>query len=260
MSDTMTMRSRVDGPLGTCTPRVAVIACRVLEFEIEAMQRHCPNVRHVHWLEQGLHNDPEKLRVSLQQAVDQVERDVADIDAIVLGYGACSRGIEGVTTQRCQLVVTRAHDCITLLLGSRHAYADYVAEHPGTYWYSPGWNKHHIPPGPERYEKRLAEYTAKYGVENALYLMETEQHWFHTYDRAAYVHLTVGVTDQDLQYTRNCASWLKWNYDELAGDPQLLTDLLAGRWDDDRFLVLEPGHTATLSNDANVLKAAPPGS
>jgi len=36
-------------------------------------------------------------------------------------------------------VVPRAHDCITLLLGSKERYAKLFGERPGTYWYSAGW-------------------------------------------------------------------------------------------------------------------------
>ena len=236
-------------------PRIAVVGCRVMDLEVEALLGNHPNVVHVHWMEQGLHNDPPQLSNELQKVVREIERDYEEVEAIVLIYGSCSRGTENVTTRRCQLVLARAHDCITLLLGSRQVYANYVGKHPGTYWYSPGWNKHHVPPGPERYQLRLSEYTEKYGKENAEYLMETEQHWFSTYNRATFVHLTIGVTDTDLEYTKACANWLGWQYDELQGDLGLINDLLAGRWDHEHFLVLQPGQSAVLSNDEHVLKA-----
>ena len=88
--------------------------------------------------------------------------------------------------------------------------------------------------------------------------MESEQHWFSTYDRAAYVDLTVGATDEDKQYTKNCADWLKWNYAHEQGDPQLFIDLLSGRWDDQRFLVLEPGESLELSGDDRIIRTANP--
>ncbi len=234
---------------------IAVITCAVLELEIEALAAEVDGLVHVEKLEQGLHNEPSKLRDELQLAITRVESEHV-VDAIVLGYGLCSRGIEGVRASRCKLVVARAHDCITLLLGSKERYAQYVADHPGTYWYSPGWNKHHTPPGPQRYQKLHEQYTEKYGQDNAEYLMETEQHWFTTYDRATYVHLTVGASDADKQYTRDCADWLKWNYDEQQGDPQLIHDLLSGQWDDQRFLVLEPGQSIKMSVDERVVRAA----
>jgi len=230
---------------------VAVITCAVLEDEVNHFVQHCPNVCHVEMLAQGLHNEPKRLRVKLQQAIDHVEATVTQAQAIVLGYGLCSRGTEGVYTSRCRLVMPRAHDCITLLLGDRGRYADYVRENPGTYWYSPGWNKHHLPPGKQRYEKLHREYTEKFGADNAEYLMESEQHWFSTYERATYVDLTIGVTDADLKYTRQCADWLKWNFDHQHGDPDLLKSLLSGPWDDERFLVLEPGQSFTIAANAD---------
>lgn len=234
--------------------RVAVVTCAVLELEIAQLARQCPNVINIVYVEQGLHNEPPKLRVRLQETIDQLEAQT-DAQVIVLGYGLCSRGIEGVHTQRCQLVVARAHDCITLLLGSKERYAQYVKDHPGTYWYSPGWNKHHTPPGKERYERLYRQYVEKFGEDDAEYLMGCEQHWFSTYDRATYVHLSIGATDQDKQYTRDCADWLKWNYDEQAGDPALLKALMTGAWDEDRFVVLQPRQTIRLTSDERIFEA-----
>ena len=153
---------------------IAVITCAVLELEIDALAAEVGGLVHVEKLEQGLHNEPAKLRDALQLAINRVESEHA-VDAIVLGYGLCSRGIEGVRASRCKLVVARAHDCITLLLGSRQRYAEYVTEHPGTYWYSPGWNKHHTPPGPQRYQKLLDQYTEKYGQDTFLHQEEPSQ-------------------------------------------------------------------------------------
>jgi hypothetical protein len=233
-------------------PRIAVVTCAVLELEVAHLVAAAGADVRVVVMEQGLHNEPARLCSQLQQTIDEVERDDG-IDAIVLGYGLCSRGIEGVHTRRCRLIVPRAHDCITILLGGRERYARYVAEHPGTYWYSPGWNKHHVPPGPERFARLRDKYVQQYGEDNADYLMQTEQQWFSTYNRATYVHLTVGATDADKQYTRDCAAWLGWRYDEQTGDPALLRDLITGRWDDERFVVLEPGHTIRVTADDRVM-------
>lgn len=236
--------------------RIVLIACAVLEAEVRHYASLFPGLIQIDILEQGLHNEPAKLRDSVQQAIDRIERDCTP-DAIVLGYGLCSRGLEGVHAAKATLVIPRAHDCITLLLGSKERYQQYVNQHPGTYWYSPGWNKHHIPPGPQRYEKLYNEYLAKFGEDEAKYLMEMEQHWFTTYNRATYVDLTVGVTQADLDYTRQCADWLKWHFDHQQGDPALLKDLLGGNWDADRFLVLSPGSTLQVSGDEQVIHAVP---
>jgi hypothetical protein len=162
-----------------------------------------------------------------------------------------------VRAQRAKLVVAHAHDCITLLLGCKGRFADYVRQAPGTYWYSPGWNRHHLPPGEERYRVLKQEYEQKYGQDNAEYLMETEQHWFSTYDRATYVDMGPGATEEDVEFTKECAQWLGWGFDRQRGDPGLLRALLNGEWDDERFLVLEPGQTLRMTADENVVEVAP---
>lgn len=235
-------------------PRTVVITCAVLEDEVAHFAQGLSHILRIDLMPQGLHNEPERLRRDLQTAIDKVESET-DAEAIVLGYGLCSRGTEGVTTRRAKLVITRAHDCITLLLGNKERYAEYVRQNPGTYWYSPGWNRHHIPPGEERYNRLKGEYVEKYGEDNAEFLMETEQHWFSTYDRATYVDLGPGATERDIRYTQKCAKWLGWAFDRQQGDPDLLRALLNAEWDEERFLVLEPGQTLRLTADERVIEA-----
>jgi len=237
--------------------RVAVVTCAVLDQEIRHFAAGHEHIVHIEVIEQGLHNEPDKLRRELQEAVDRVEAQTS-ADAIVLGYGLCSRGTEGVRTRSALLVVPRAHDCITLLLGCKKRYADYVAEHPGTYWYSPGWIRHTTMPGKQRYEQHYQQYVEKYGKDNAEFLMQTEQQWFTAYDRATYVDLGVTDTREDEAFTHECAEYLNWTCDRQHGDPALLTALLNGDWNDHDFLVLQPGQTLRLTADERVIEAVDP--
>jgi len=235
---------------------IAVITCDVLTDEVRHFCKDFPQVKLIEVIEQGLHNTPDLLRQRLQETVSRVEENTA-IDEIVLVYGLCSRGIEGVSTRRCRMAVARAHDCITLLLGSKERYAQYLQEHPGTYWYSGGWNRCHVPPGKERVERLRRDYVEAYGEENADYLMEMEQDWLRAYNLAAFVDLGVAATDADALYTKQCADWLGWNFDQQKGDPKLLRDLLSGEWDEERFLVLQPGETVRFTVDESILAATP---
>lgn len=237
---------------------VAVIACAVLDDEVRHYRQALPHVCRIEMLPQGLHNDPPELNRQLKALLASLEADPA-VQQVVLAYGICSRGTEGLSPQRCTLVIPRAHDCITILLGSKERYDRYVRRNPGTYWYSPGWNKHHVPPGQQRYDTLFRKYEEQYGRDNAEYLMETEQQWFKTYNRATYVHLSVAKTAQDVAYTRACATWLNWQYDEQEGDPDLLVSLLAGRWDEQRFCVVRPGQQVALVADDRVIEAVPCG-
>jgi hypothetical protein len=249
--------SKISPPQTTPLP-VALVVCGVLQDEFKALCASRPHVLCTELLPQGLHNTPPLLRTTVQQAVDKIEASDLPIGAIVLGYGLCSRGTEGVSSKRVKIVIPRAHDCITLLLGSKERYAQYVKEHPGCYWYSPGWNSSHTPPGPERYHKLRRQNIDKYGEENAEFLMESEQAWFQSYTLGTYVD--TGLTDpagveRDLAYTQACADWLKWKFDRQHGSPELMIDLLDGRWDDERFLVLEPGQTLRMTADERVITA-----
>ena len=53
----------------------------------------------------------------LQDAV--IRSDKAGYEAILFGYALCGNGLLGLTAFTVPLVIPRAHDCITLLLGSR---------------------------------------------------------------------------------------------------------------------------------------------
>lgn len=231
-----------------------IIACHVLWRELSHFASLSPHVFDVQFLKQGLHDTPDRLRTELQSAIDATEDRY---DALLIGYGLCSNGIAGVTARKTRLVVVRAHDCITHLLGSRQRYKDYFDQHPGTYWYSPGWIDTGGQPGQARYERLLAAYAKKYGADNAQYLMEMEQGWFKTYSNAVYVDLGFGPTAAGQAYTRECADWLHWKYEALEGDPGLLQRFLAGAWDTADFLVVEPGQQIAASYDDGILRAEP---
>ena len=235
---------------------IAIITCDVLTEEVRHFAREIPSVKQIVVIEQGLHNTPDLLRERLQRAVAQVEENL-EIDAIALVYGLCSRGIEKVISQRVPIAVARAHDCITLLLGSKERYAEYVRQHPGTYWYSAGWNRCHIPPGKERFEALRSRYLAQYGEENADYLMELEQDWMRAYSQATFVDLGVAAKETDVEYTKQCADWLGWKFDMQRGDPALLRALFSGDWDPARFLVLQPGEEIRFTANDAIFEATP---
>lgn len=233
-------------------PRYKIIACHVLWRELCHFASLSANNFEFHFLKQGLHNTPDLLRQELQAAIDAADDGFS---ALLIGYGLCSNGIEGICARKTRLVVARGHDCITHLLGSKERYRQYFDAHPGTYWYSPGWIDTGGQPGQERYETTYRAYVDKYGEDNAAYLMEMEQGWFKEYSNAAYVDLGFGDSEPNKQYTRRCAEWLKWDYDELQGDPRLVRKLLEGEWNQDEFLVVEPGHRIVASFDEWIIKA-----
>jgi hypothetical protein len=207
---------------------------------------------------QGLHNEPDKLRSEVAAELERTtDLQGRHYDAVLLGYGLCSNGTLGLSAD-ITMVIPRAHDCITLMLGSKERYREYFDSHRGIYWYSPGWVESGAQPGKERCERLLKEYTEKYGEDNAAYLMEMEQGWMKEYSRATYIDWGLAGAEECKDFTKECAEYMQWEYDELAGDTSLMQRFVDGDWGADDFLVVEPGQRiAEDLTSAGIIKAEP---
>lgn len=233
-------RSDIDIRLGD-QKRLQLIVCKVLQREAYFCAARSPHVVDVVLMEQGLHDEPDRLRSEVQKALERTtDIQGRPYDASLLGYGLCSNGTAGLTAA-IPVVIPRGHDCITLLLGSKDRYQEYFDSHRGTYWYSPGWIESGKQPGKERYESLLAEYRDKYGSDNARYLMEIEQTWMKEYQWATFVDWGLVDSDAYKSYTKQCAEFLGWGYDEQKGDPGLMQRFVDGDWNDEEFLCVPPG-------------------
>ncbi|WP_312643503.1 DUF1638 domain-containing protein [Hydrogenoanaerobacterium sp.] len=244
--------------------RLKVIACKVLTRELGYLSAACPNYLDISWLRQGYHDEPDRLRAILQECIDKIDsgddpfscnETVGEFDAIVLGYGLCSNGICGVRSKRYPIVVPRAHDCITLFLGSKERYRDLFDQTSGgVFWYTPGWIENSLVPSETTYAKKYDQYVEKYGEDNAEYLMEMEETWIKGYSAVAYVQMPDIAYPDYRGYSRTCADYLGWDHHEHKGDDTLLRDLIDGNWDNERFLVIPPNSTCEQSYDNSIVK------
>jgi Protein of unknown function (DUF1638) len=136
--------------------RIALLACSVFEREIALHASGAGHIAEVRFFEMGLHDRPDQLRATLQENLDAVDART-DIEAVVLAYGLCGRGTAGLRPLRHKLVIPRAHDCITVFMGSKEAYAEHQQRCPTCYYYTPGWNRGRRVPGPEKLEALKCE-------------------------------------------------------------------------------------------------------
>jgi len=246
--------------------RLYAIACDVLARPLYLCAARSPHVVDLRLFERGLHDEPKTLRERLQDGIDAAP---ANADAVVLGYGLCGGAAAGIVARDRPVVLPRAHDCITLFLGARERYLE---EHGkvATYWYVADQlerrDGHRTSAGglaigsdtDAQMEATRAEYVAKYGEDNADYLMEILGGWRSQYGRAAFVAL--GVADESAPETaaRDEAERRGWAFERIEGSLVLLRRLLDGDWDDD-FLVLQPGEQLAMSWDDGVVKAVAAG-
>lgn len=234
--------------------RIAVLACSVFEREIALLTRGAEHIAEVRWFEIGLHDQPDRLRAVLQENLDAVDSR-HDIEAVVLAYGLCGRGTAGLCPSRHRLVIARAHDCITMFMGSKEAYAEHQRRCPTCYYYTPGWNRDRRVPGPEKVEALREELAGRFEADDVEFLVETEREQWALHDTATYLDLGTEDAAAEANYARKCADWLGWKFEHLRGDSTLLRDLLWGNWDAERFQIVAPGERLGHAPNEAILRA-----
>ncbi len=239
------------------------LTCTALARSVYAAAAASPQAITVTLLQQGLHNRPKNLRAILQEHIDALP--AGQYDAVLLAYGLCGAATAGLTTRHTPLVLPRAHDCITLYLGSRARYQAEFEKHPGTYWYSVDYMERQDPAssvglgaaGIEASEAEYEKYVAKFGVETADLLIEELRRWSQHYTRAAFIDTGLGDPEPFEQQARQKAAREGWVFERVAGDRRLMNMLLAGDWPTDEFLVVPPGCTVHQAADERIVRALP---
>lgn len=208
-----------------------VMACATV---IEEMLPHLPDGMDHQVFDFGLHVNPDKLRATLQEAIDTVS---GQYDTIILGYGMCSQAVIGIRANGCRLVCPRVDDCIAIFLGSREAYTTQCRYEPGTYYLTKGWIEVGDTPFSE-YEQAVE----RYGKERAERLFKL---MLGNYKRLALINTGQYELDRFREYARHTAERFGLRYEEIEGADSLVKKSLFGPWDDE-FVVIEAGETFTL--------------
>ena len=247
---------------------IKVIACEIAIRELYYAASRCRNLVDLDFLTQGHHDVPTEGRKEIQERINAVP--AGKYEAIALGYGLCSNILAGLTTPHTRLVIPRAHDCITLFLGSKERYQTCFAERPGTYYYTSGWLECARRRGEKgvrwggaslpasanlNFKAAYQQWVQKYGEEKAKFLFEEMSRWTD-----AYTHGT--LIDFDFLKPLNLPAEVQqicqekgWQYDELAGDMSLFQKLVDGDWPEKDFLVVQPGQKVVASFDEMVIRA-----
>ncbi|MDP6698236.1 MAG: DUF1638 domain-containing protein, partial [Candidatus Latescibacteria bacterium] len=197
----------------------------------------------------------------IQKCIDAVEED--RFDGILIGYGLCNTMLDGLWTRHTPLIVPRAHDCITLFLGSTERYSKYFLDHPGSYYYTAGWLEHRQRDG-ERPERRqgaglgeqrtFEEMVAQYGEDNARYLLEAMGNWTRHYSRGVFIDFDFSTHLPCKEQARALCAERDWSYEEVAGDLSLLQGFLDGPWPEEDFLTVSPGARIAPSYDERIIQ------
>lgn len=214
---------------------VVILACQVMESMLEGL---LPEglASEITYFDYGLHRLPNKMTFTLQDAIDSIEQP----SLVVLGYGLCGNGLNGIKAGQHTLLIPRVDDCIALLLGSHQTYMREFESVPGTYYLSKGWLESGSHP-----LKEYKEYKQKYGPEDAAWIMDEQ---YQHYERLA----MVAHNQEDLnkyraeakEVARYCEQW-GFRYEEILGSEGYVRRLIevAAALDqaDGDFVVVPPG-------------------
>jgi hypothetical protein len=238
--------------------RLKLIACEVLFREMCHACAHSPHQVDLEFLPKGLHDLGGKpMAAKIQEAVDRTPEGV--YQAILLGYGLCGNGLEGVTARHTRLVLPRAHDCIALLMGSHVRYQAYFEDNPGTYYRSTGWLErgqglqqltHHT----TGFDESLETLIGKYGEDNGRYLYQEMTRYRAQYRKLTFIETGLEADGKFIAEAAAEAQEKGWSFERLAGDLAWLGHLVEGAWAEAEFVVAGPGQRIAASYDNRVMK------
>lgn len=243
-----------------------LIACEVVQRELCAAITESPNVIDAEFLELGLHESPKKLRERLQARIDRCDAPEAGYEAVLLGYGLCGNAVSGLEARRVPIVLARAHDCCTLLLGSRREFLARFGESLSASWYSAGYIERGRAGlrGPDADRRGLngpdaspeyQELVARYGEDNALYVWDT----LHPPVEEREIRYIETPETESLGYAQKLSAKATAEgkaFLLLRGSSRLLRGLVDGSWNDDEYLVVPPGkRIEAIYDQARIVEA-----
>lgn len=211
-----------------------VLACQTIKDELNLAVSKTGVDYPIHWIESGLHNFPHTLRDRIQEEINSFE----NVQTILMGFGYCGNSLIGIKSHRARLVIPRADDCISLLLGSYEIRKD-ISKEMGTYFLTKGWLD---------YESNLlSEYqrsVKRYGTEKALRIMKI---MLKNYGRIMIIDTGAYLFEGFIDKTRDFAEILGLRHETVSGSMRFLNKLLLGPWDGE-FIIMEPGQEVTLEH------------
>lgn len=221
-----------------------IITCQTIRREVNLAISETGVDYPVLLVDSGLHNYPDRLHKAIQDQIDKID----NVGTILMAFGYCGNGLLGINSQSSRLVIPRADDCITLMLGSNWT-RKRIQKEAGTYFLTKGWLD---------YERNIiTEYKGcvnRYGEARALRVMKT---MLSHYRRLMVIDTRAYELDDVLSTTKAFAETIGMKHEQYLGSISYIKKLLTGPWNTEEFVILEPGHELTFDEmriDNNVVE------
>lgn len=231
-----------------------LICCNVFMREACLAIADSPHIIDVEFTELGEHIHSETLRGLLQKKIDDAAASVKKYDAILLLFGICGNATTGLRAPATiPLVIPRAHDCCTILLGSRARFAEHFKDNPSKPFSSCGYmerGNYYLRTGDGdtpglHYGDGFAALVEQYGEENARYVWE-QMHppsLDGTHNEAVFISHPETTHLGHAERFKAKASAEGKRFVEIEGSLSLIRNLIHGNWNTGDFLTVSPGRT-----------------
>lgn len=210
--------------------------------ELEKVRKEAQGCAEIVYLDQGLHMTPRKMAQAIQEKIDLVIHDHAEV---VLGYGLCSNGIVGVRAPAYGLYVPKCHDCIALFMGSHETYRTAIKRRPGTFYLTAGWIEERKDPFSymeDCYVPRMGRETAEWGMREEL------KHYTH------FVLIDTGAGNLEAlrKRLRKNASFFGKDHEEMAGSLAIFRKMITEPLSKDDFFFIDAGYAIEQTRFAGI--------
>ena len=202
-----------------------IIACRMIENEVEQALSRTGNTSRVIYLDQDLHEFPDRLKKKIQGILSNTFEE-----CVLLAYGLCGNAMNSVFSPHSTVVIPRFHDCIHMMLVTENK------THPNTcpnhLYCTEGWldSDNTLLKEYERFAKRRGESRARLVYYQML----------HNYSHLCLVNTGREFRASTIELAWKTGELFGLDIREEKGSTCVLRRLFAREWDED-FLICPPG-------------------
>lgn len=208
----------------------AIIGCGIIKSDIEQIVESLPYECDVFWMDESLHDRPERLHDVLQEKINEL----CDYDEIILTFMLCGNGLLGLKSETSRLVFMLGDDCVYATMCDR---ADYSDLRRTSIFTSRAWlntKKNTL----EEYERSVK----RYGEKRAKSIFEM---MYKNYKNIVYMQLEPEVSLASKQKAENMAKQLGLELLYKEGSLDFYKELFDVSHASSRICVLEPGNAVT---------------
>lgn len=207
-----------------------VIACETIKEEVLYAADQVKYQSPISWMSSSLHKFPNRLPHQLQEQINSWAGEHAE--NILLLFGYCGNAVLGLSSPNARLIIPKMDDCVSVLLGGNERRND-LSKEGCAYYLTKGWL--HSDSGiATEYNRCLM----KYGYEKSNLVFQVMLKGYKSLD---VINTGVGKLSDLVGVAQEFADRLELGCKVVDGTLDVLYKALRGQWDEDDFVILEPG-------------------